>query len=199
MDILEQFLNDISYKFPKGYPDIEDPKDREMLFSLLEEVLGEDPLSITNDIKESINELETPQHFDLRVEQRGRATDILNINQQMVGDRNVEEVKQQVMDELEAEFKKRALRLSKIQSLPISFTNTVLYKIIKPILLSDGVRHELIFKTQSTVGETDIETEYVGSYYYAIIDDDRLFTIKLGDKETDDELIKKTISRGCWL
>jgi len=27
MDILEQFIRDISYKFPKGYPDIKDPKD----------------------------------------------------------------------------------------------------------------------------------------------------------------------------
>jgi hypothetical protein len=27
MDILEQFIRNISYKFPKGYPDIKDPKD----------------------------------------------------------------------------------------------------------------------------------------------------------------------------
>jgi hypothetical protein len=27
VDILEQFIRDIAYKFPKGYPDIKDPKD----------------------------------------------------------------------------------------------------------------------------------------------------------------------------
>jgi hypothetical protein len=27
MDILEQFIRDVSYKFPKGYPDMNDPKD----------------------------------------------------------------------------------------------------------------------------------------------------------------------------
>jgi hypothetical protein len=27
MDILEQFIRDVAYKFPKGYPDMKDPKD----------------------------------------------------------------------------------------------------------------------------------------------------------------------------
>jgi hypothetical protein len=32
MDILEQFLHSIAYKFPKGYPDMKDPKDIFMLY-----------------------------------------------------------------------------------------------------------------------------------------------------------------------
>ena len=40
MDPLEEFLYSISYKFPKGYPDIEDPKDNELLYSLVEEILS---------------------------------------------------------------------------------------------------------------------------------------------------------------
>lgn len=36
MDILEQFLRNISYKFPKGYPDINDAQDMLMLEGLLE-------------------------------------------------------------------------------------------------------------------------------------------------------------------
>ena len=31
MDVLEQFLHNISYKFPKGYPNMKDPKDVLML------------------------------------------------------------------------------------------------------------------------------------------------------------------------
>jgi len=37
MDILEQFLHKISYKFPKGYPDMNDPKDVELLYTLINE------------------------------------------------------------------------------------------------------------------------------------------------------------------
>jgi hypothetical protein len=36
MDVIEQFLHSISYKFPKGYPDMTDPKD----VLLLESELG---------------------------------------------------------------------------------------------------------------------------------------------------------------
>lgn len=35
MDILEQFLNKISYKFEKGYPDLDNPKDKALLESIL--------------------------------------------------------------------------------------------------------------------------------------------------------------------
>jgi hypothetical protein len=35
MDILEQFIRSVSYKFPKGYPDMKDPKDVILLESLI--------------------------------------------------------------------------------------------------------------------------------------------------------------------
>jgi hypothetical protein len=38
MDALTKFLNNISYKFPKGYPDMNDPKDVELLHILINEV-----------------------------------------------------------------------------------------------------------------------------------------------------------------
>jgi hypothetical protein len=41
MNIFDTFLNSISYKFPKGYPDMNDPKDIILLESLVSEVLGE--------------------------------------------------------------------------------------------------------------------------------------------------------------
>jgi len=37
MDVLEQFLYSIAYKFPKGYPDMKDPKDVELLEELINE------------------------------------------------------------------------------------------------------------------------------------------------------------------
>lgn len=38
MNIIEQFLRKVSYKFPKGYPDINDPKDWLMLEGMLKEL-----------------------------------------------------------------------------------------------------------------------------------------------------------------
>ncbi len=44
MNIFEKFLNSISYKFPKGYPDMNNPKDIILLESLVSEVLGNNNL-----------------------------------------------------------------------------------------------------------------------------------------------------------
>lgn len=41
MNIFDKFLNSISYKFPKGYPDMSSPNDISLLESLIGEVLGE--------------------------------------------------------------------------------------------------------------------------------------------------------------
>jgi len=182
MDILEQFLHNISYKFPKGYPDLSNQND----FSLLENELKKIGIDLT--------ELETDSHFNLRKQQRGIAADITNLNQQMVGDKDVKEVKQQLIEKIEEEFGKRLSYLENLKTLPISFTSTVVYKIVKPILLSNGVKYDLMLKAQSTVGDTDVETSHAGTFYYIIIDDDKLFTIKVGNKETDNDLIKKTQS-----
>ncbi len=56
MDVLEQFLHSISYKFPKGYPDMNDPKDVELLNNLLNEVV---------DMKTPLNEQQT--EYDDRI------------------------------------------------------------------------------------------------------------------------------------
>tara|TARA_R110002020_G_scaffold401074_1_gene611323 strand:- start:117 stop:1325 length:1209 start_codon:yes stop_codon:yes gene_type:complete len=39
MDIITKYLNNIAYKFPKGYPDMNNPKDKAMLFELIEQQL----------------------------------------------------------------------------------------------------------------------------------------------------------------
>jgi len=40
MDPITRFLNKVSYKFPKGYPDMDDPMDKKMLFELVEQQLS---------------------------------------------------------------------------------------------------------------------------------------------------------------
>jgi hypothetical protein len=56
MDILEKFLYSVAYKFPKGYPDMKDPKDIELLNNLLNEVV---------DFKTVLNEQQT--EYDDRI------------------------------------------------------------------------------------------------------------------------------------
>ena len=41
MDILDKFFKKFSYKFPKGYPDINDEQDMLMLEGMLKSILGE--------------------------------------------------------------------------------------------------------------------------------------------------------------
>jgi len=38
MDNITKYLHKIAYKFPKGYPDMSDPKDKDMLFELIKTV-----------------------------------------------------------------------------------------------------------------------------------------------------------------
>lgn len=42
MDNLDKFIKSVAWKFPKGYPDMNDSKDRAMLFELAENLIGED-------------------------------------------------------------------------------------------------------------------------------------------------------------
>ena len=56
MNIFEKSLNSISYKFPKGYPDLNDPKDLALLESLINDVLDE-KISLT----------ESNEAFDARI------------------------------------------------------------------------------------------------------------------------------------
>jgi|TARA_R110000744_G_scaffold171064_1_gene289474 hypothetical protein len=42
MDIITKYLNNIAYKFPKGYPDMDDPKDKAMLNEIMKNLIKED-------------------------------------------------------------------------------------------------------------------------------------------------------------
>ena len=42
MDIITKYLNNIAYKFPKGYPDMNDSKDKAMLNEIINNIIKED-------------------------------------------------------------------------------------------------------------------------------------------------------------
>ena len=58
MDVITKFLNNISYRFPKGYPDMKDEQDVKLLYELLNEVV---------DTKIPINEQQTD--YDDRIKE----------------------------------------------------------------------------------------------------------------------------------
>lgn len=62
MDILDKFLHSVSYKFPKGYPDMDNPKDVSLLESLISEVLNKD-----TELAEAIVLTEANESFDSRI------------------------------------------------------------------------------------------------------------------------------------
>lgn len=49
MDVLDKFLHGIAYKFPKGYPDMENEQDKKMLFEIIENKIEEQQQSLFSD------------------------------------------------------------------------------------------------------------------------------------------------------
>jgi 6-pyruvoyl-tetrahydropterin synthase len=178
MDILEQFLHSIAYKFPKGYPDMKNEQDI---------------LILENEFKKigvDLEELKLTKHYIDRKFERRNILDIPNLTQQMVGDRNVQETKENIINQIEGELLKRLASLENIKTLPASFKEVIVYKILKPILLSNGERYNLLFTTEST--KNDIIKPYTDGYYYALIGDDNLITL-MGGKGNDSEIEDRSI------
>ena len=61
MDVLDRFLNRVAYKFDKGYPDVNNPKDMEMLMEMVNNILSE-----VTDAEEGIEILK--REFDFKDE-----------------------------------------------------------------------------------------------------------------------------------
>jgi hypothetical protein len=59
MDVLDLFFKKFSYKFPKGYPDMSNPKEKEMLFEIIKRLTEEEkPKFNKQDLIDYINNLE---------------------------------------------------------------------------------------------------------------------------------------------
>ena len=159
MNILEQFLHNISYKFPKGYPNLNDKND----FLILE-----------NEFKKigiNLNELETVPHWDSRVRERGNILDILNFP------KDYPLSKQEVIQQIEDELIKRATRLENLKELPASIPYQIGYKLFKPLLNYNGRNIPLNLKVEyTTKGEKKIG---IGTSFIALIEDNTLITLLL--------------------
>lgn len=179
MDILEQFLYSIAYKFPKGYPDINNPKD----FLLIKEELKK--------INIDLDELNLTKHYNDRKKERSVILDVPNLTQQMIGDNDIQTVKDQIISQTQNEISKRLTQLENIKSLPLSFREIIVYKIIKPVLSFQGKKYDLLLTTESEVN--NVKKLYNDKYYYAIVEEDDIITL-MGGVGDDSEIEEKTIN-----
>jgi phage-related protein len=169
MDVLEQFLHNISYKFPKGYPDLTNKND----LALLENEFKK----IGIDLSEL--EINSP-HWSERVNERGAILNILNFPE----DSPIS--KQDVIDQIQNELTARTSRLEKLSEFPISVKYKIGYKLMKPILKYDGNNIPLKLKVEYTT--KDAKKTGIGISYVAIIADNKLITLMLLPEDNNAEI-----------
>ena len=181
MDILEQFLNSIAYKFPKGYPDMGNEQDVLLLENELK-LIGID-----------LNELINTKHYIDRKKERGNINDILNLNKQITGDKyQPEDIKPEIINNIESELNKRLSYLEELNAIPISFSKTVAYKILKPILKINNTNHELLLKAE--YDSNGVSKSNTGTFYVAIVSSNKLITLLLLESKSDSELEDQIIN-----
>ena len=66
MDVLDQFLQSISYKFPKGYPDIDNEEDKKKLFEMVSLLIEEKEPFTKSDLINLINSKEISDKLRLQ-------------------------------------------------------------------------------------------------------------------------------------
>jgi hypothetical protein len=178
MDVLEKFLYSISYKFPKGYPDMNDKQDVLILETEFKK-LGID-----------LYELITTDHYKDRKKERGDILDIMNLNQQTLGDQySVNDIKPKLIEDLETELKNRLSTLENISNVPASYSKVVAYKIMKPAIFANGKKSILNLKVNYTTN--DVVKTNVGNLYVTIIINDKLVTLLLSEPESNADIEKQ--------
>lgn len=142
----------------------------------------------------SLDELESTNHFEQRVGERGDILDITNLNNIPLKDYNVKEVKEKLKANIATELKRRVKDL-----LSKDFANSQVLnlgvKLLKPVLVVDTKKYPLRLFAISTKevknkdGSKDIiKVNTHGIMYFVTISDDKATTILLLDKEDDNEL-----------
>ena len=178
MDVLEKFLYNIAYKFPKGYPDMNNKQD---------------VLILENEFKKigiDLNELITTDHYNDRKKERGNILDIVNLNQQILGDKySVNEIKPKLIKDLEIELKNRLSKLEDFSQIPASYPKVVVYKVMKPAISINGKKFILDLKVDYTT--KDIIKTNIGNLYITIIINDKLVTLLLSEPESNTDIEKQ--------
>jgi len=159
MDVIETFLHRISYKFPKGYPDMNNPQD----VVLLENELSKLDINLT--------ELNASEHWKIRVKERNSILDIENFpNDYPIS-------KEDTIQIIQKELSDRISRLENLKDFPLSLTHQIGYKLFQPAINHNGKTIPLNLKVKYISKE--VEKISVGNSYLAIVENNTLVTLIL--------------------
>jgi hypothetical protein len=188
----------------KGFiSDVRNKKDGPLLSNRLLQPLGYEGIDNTNTNldnygvgsviftdKKKLEELDYNQHWKERIQERSNILDIVNLTNDITGEYPIKEVKTNLIKAIQEELILRCSRLEATKDLPTSIDSTIAYKIIKPILIANGRGYNLEMFTQST--KEDIVKDNYGTYYYAPIRKNFIYTLILTDN--DDVALEKQSS-----
>ncbi len=163
MDVLDKFLRSVSYKFPKGYPDMNNEQDIILMESLLSKILGKEIILENQDLI-SLIKSNIVDYGD--IETSGRDTikltfsDIPNRGAQSDTMRNdvYDEIKSLVdKEEALSDFKMEVGGGSSLGSAAINF---------------NGKKYKLVVKgaSSASAGDTDVKEALVSLFYITDID-----------------------------
>lgn len=163
MDSLDKFLNRYAYKFPKGYPDIKNAQDIQLLESLLSEVLGEEIILENQDLI-SLIKANIKDYGDLSAS--GRDTIKLTFSDIPNRGGQSDSMRRDVYDELKAlvdkeeslsDYKKLTTGGSSLGSAAVTF---------------NGKNYKLVVKgaSNAAASDTDVKEALVSLFYATTID-----------------------------
>ena len=162
MDALSKFLNRVSYKFDKGYPDMKNIQDIQLLESLLSEVLGEEIILENQDLISLIKSNIT-DYGDL--EASGRDTIKLTFSDIPNRGGQSDSMRRDVYDELKA-------LVDKEESLSDYKKLTTGSSLGSATVTFNGKNYKLVVKgaSDAAAGDTDVKEALVSLFYTTTID-----------------------------
>jgi hypothetical protein len=162
MDSLDKFLNRYAYKFPKGYPDMKNAQDIQLLESLLSEVLGEEIILENQDLI-SLIKANIKDYGDLSAS--GRDTIKLTFSDIPNRGGQSDSMRRDVYDELKTLVDKEE-SLSDYKKLATGSS------LGSAIVNFNGKNYKLIVKgaSDAKAGDTDVKEALVSLFYATTID-----------------------------
>ena len=162
MDVFDKFFKKFAYKFPKGYPDMNNDQDVLLLESFISEVLGE---SIILENQDLISIIKSNIKDYGEVEVSGK--DTLKLTYSDIPNRGAQsdELRNNVYDEIKDLVNKEE-SLSNFRKLPGGSS------LGSALVNFNGKDYKLIIKGASddTMGGTDVKEALVSLFYYSDID-----------------------------
>ena len=143
-------------------------------------------IKIINILKELLLEAISSTHYLERKEQRGKIQNIIIPPASYEG-YNRQETVDKLFPLLQSELYKR-LKILENSIMGISNKFNVAYIMFSPILKNKEEMYPIKMETISTVGTSDIEKEYIGKSYAAIIKEDVLVTLLILNNTSDSHI-----------